>query len=94
MSVARETILLALREMLELEEFAVQNIGEVNRFDFAVFSPSDRKKIIQLLSILQEDSQEHEDFIIFVMERLTHGAEKDHSLPKGDPLGIPGHPRP
>ena len=76
MGVARETIVAALMEILKFEEFTVENLAEVSRFDFHLFAPHEEKKIRRLLSKLKEDTGEHQRMILKIMERLGYDPQK------------------
>lgn len=94
MSVAQETLRATLKEMIEFEEFAVQNLAQVQRFDFSSFTPQERKEIFYLLDQLREDSHEHEGLIEIVIQRLRHGPKENQSQPRGNSLGFSGSLRP
>lgn len=72
MSVDRETIVNALERLLKLEEFSVENLAEVSRFNFRRFPPHDRKKIRVFLGRLRRGAEEHERRVQAVIARLRH----------------------
>ena len=79
MAVARETIVLALKDLLQLEEFTVENLSEVGRYDFRFFATQDVKKIRIFLSKLKEDTGEHQQLVSRLIARLE-GKEERHDL--------------
>ena len=94
MSVARETLKSALKEMNDLEEFAVQNLAEVRRFDFSFFTMQERREIYLLLEELREDSSEHEKLIQIIIKRLSHGQKENFTQPPRNLVGISSYFRP
>jgi hypothetical protein len=70
MSVASETIIQALEDMIQFEEIATANLTDVNRYDFSCFGSEGQRRIRQLLSELREDNDDHQRFIRAIMSRL------------------------
>lgn len=70
MAVAREAILSALEEMGKLEEVSVLNLAQVRRFNFRKFPPAQRKRIEQLLDLLREDTNEHQQVLKLIRKKL------------------------
>ena len=73
MAVARETIVEALKSLLRVEEFSVEFLAEVERYDFRYFTASDVKEIHALLQKLQEDTVLHQKTIQDLIARLGEG---------------------
>ena len=72
MSVARESIIAALQEMMEFEEVAVNYLASVENYDFSIFSSDQQKQIKNLLNQLKEDSHEHEMEIQRIINQLSY----------------------
>ena len=70
MSVAHETLVLALRDLLKLEEFAVDNLADISRYDFSCIPENDQKTVFYLLKRLKEDTGEHKKMIFKIIQRL------------------------
>ena len=71
MSVARESLVRALHEMIDFEEVAVAFLAEVESYDLSMFSKSQQKQIKRYLGQLKEDSHEHEREIKNLIHRLS-----------------------
>jgi hypothetical protein len=70
MKVARETILVALEDMIQLEEISTQNLMEVDRYDLSCFGKKGEGEIRNLLGELNEDAEAHRNSIFAIMEKL------------------------
>ncbi|MFO1519838.1 MAG: hypothetical protein U1F57_09290 [bacterium] len=70
MPVARETIIAALHDLLKLEEFSIENLADVERYDFGLFDPEEKRKMKILLSKLKEDTVLHQKKVSELIDRL------------------------
>ena len=89
MVVANETLIAALKDLLQLEEVSVWNIAQVRRFDFSVYSPSEQKTIKVLLEKLREDTHQHQNAILDIVRRLSYDKKSYPSDPKTNIARIP-----
>jgi hypothetical protein len=74
MSVARETIIQALEEMIRFEEIATSNLTDIDRYDFSCFGGEGQRRIHRLLSELREETDNHQNLIRSIIVKL--GARK------------------
>ena len=75
MTVARETIIQALKDIEILEESTLQNLGALVRECELKGNPRFLEQALPLLRELQTDSEEHRELVKRILERLSDGTD-------------------